>query len=83
MNVKAVILALLAGVWQIPATAQGAPGEAQRAMYECALNYCGHRSPSVRQARSIWIESCFVQKVGRYPAEMGIATRVFRRCPRW
>ena len=81
-GVKIVILALLAGVWQIPTTAQGAPSAAQQAMNECAINYCGRRSPSVGQARPMWIEACFHQKMGKYPAEMGIAIKIRRRCPR-
>jgi hypothetical protein len=76
------IFAVLASVWQIPAMAQGAPSAAQAVMNECALQYCGRRSPSVAQARSMWIESCFRQKMGRSPAEMGIAIKIRRGCRR-
>ena len=80
IGVKMFILAFLASVWQIPTTAQGAPSAAQKVMNECALQYCGLRSPSVTQARAMWIESCFRQKMGRSPAEMGIAIKVRQSC---
>jgi hypothetical protein len=64
-----------------PARSADNVSTAQKAMEECSLNYCGNRSSSVQQARAIWIESCFRQKTGQYPAELGIVTRVLTRCP--
>ena len=81
-GMKMFMLAVLASVWQIPTTAQGAPSAAQKVMNECALQYCGHRSPSVAQARPMLIESCFRQKMGRSPVEMGITIKVRRGCRR-
>jgi len=54
---------------------------AQRAMDECALQYCGYRSASVTQSKPMWVESCFRQKTGRTPAEMGVAMKATRCCP--
>jgi hypothetical protein len=73
-----VTLGLLATLLLTPALAQPAArgrlhlNEAQRAMLECARNYCGYRSPSVTGARGLWVETCFRQKTGKTPAEMGI-----------
>jgi hypothetical protein len=64
-----------------PARSADNVGTAQKAMDECSLNYCGNRSSSVQQARAIWIESCFRQKTGKYPAELGMVSRVLPRCP--
>jgi hypothetical protein len=82
-GIKMFMLAFFASVvWQIPTTAQGAPSAAQKVMNECALQYCGHRSPSVRQSRPMLIESCFRQKMGRSPVEMGITIKVRQGCRR-
>ena len=73
-----VTLGFLATLHLTPALAQPAArgrvnlNEAQRAMLECARNYCGYRSPSVTGARGLWVETCFRQKTGKTPAEMGI-----------
>src|SRR5262245_58754689 len=88
------ILGLLACAWLVPTAAEAAPkatsaaqhapkatSAAQQAMNECALNYCGPRSPSVSQSKGILVESCFRQKTGHSPAEMGIAIPYLRCCP--
>jgi hypothetical protein len=80
VGIKMFIPALLVSVWQIPTAAQAAPSAAQKVMNECAMQYCGYRSPSVSQSRAIWIESCFRQKMGRSPIEMGIAIKVRLSC---
>ena len=54
---------------------------AQKAMDECAIQYCGIRSRSVRGSRSMLIEGCFRQKTGRFPWEMGIGIVVRHICP--
>ena len=81
-----ILVALLAATLTSAAPAQATKkaknnvSEAQKAMDECSLNYCGYRSSSVTQARAIWIENCFRQKMGRSPAEMGIAVRIRSSC---
>jgi hypothetical protein len=55
-------------------------GAAQKVWDECAIQYCGIRSRSVRGSRPALIEGCFRQKTGHYPGQMGIAMRG-RRCP--
>jgi hypothetical protein len=66
----------------MPTMAQAAPNSAaQQAMQECALMYCGPRNPSVMQQKSTLVESCFRQKTGRTPAELGISLPSLRCCP--
>ena len=78
MTLKIVVVGLLVCIFQgMPMTAHAVAnnaetGAAQKAMDECAIQYCGIRSRSVRGSRSMLIEGCFRQKTGRFPGEMGI-----------
>ena len=85
---KILVMGLLVSSWQsVPMMALAAlkandVNAAQKAMDECTRSYCGIRSRSVRGSRSMLMESCFRQKTGRFPAEMGIAINVLHHCPR-
>jgi hypothetical protein len=63
---------------QVPATGapargpRGADAAAQQAIVECRQMYGGDRGKAVNQAKPIWVENCFKQKIGRYPFELGI-----------
>jgi hypothetical protein len=82
---KVVVLGLLVLFWQsVPTLGLAAPksaagqkaaanSAAQKAMDECAAQYCGRRSASVSGNRPLLIEGCFHQKTGKYPAQMGVA----------
>jgi hypothetical protein len=84
---KILVTGLLVSTWQsVPTMALAAPkakdvNAAQKAMDECARAYCGIRSRSVRGARPMLMESCFRQKTGRFPAQMGMAIKVLHHCP--
>jgi hypothetical protein len=82
-----ITLGFLACLYLTPALAQSAAkgnplglNEAQRAMLECARNYCVSRSGSVAGARGPWVEGCFRQKMGKTPAQMGIAQPRLSSC---
>jgi hypothetical protein len=82
---KILMMVLLVSVWlsvptaglaaQKGATRQKAAdaSAAEKAMTECAAMYCGRRSPSIAGYRPFLIENCFKQKMGEYPAKMGVA----------
>jgi hypothetical protein len=44
----------------------------ERAIMECRSYYFGQRSPSTSATRPMMIESCFYQKTGKFPAQVGI-----------
>ena len=82
--IRIAILGFLACASLPPMAAEAAPktaSAAQQAMNECALNYCGPRSPSVSQSKGILVENCFRQKTGHSPAEMGVNIPSLRCCP--
>jgi hypothetical protein len=84
---KILMMGLLVLVWQsLPsagvAAPKGAGGQkaasnsaAEKAMDECTAQYCGRRSASVTAYRPLFIEGCFHQKTGKYPAQMGVSLR--------
>jgi hypothetical protein len=84
MRIPLSALSLLAFLCLTPAQAAPRPAvgsSAQQAMNECALNYCGPRSPSVTQSKGVLVESCFRQKTGHSPAELGVSMPSLRCCP--
>ena len=84
---KIAVLGLLVLVWQsVPTSGLAAPksaagqkaagnSAAEKAMDECTAQYCGRRSTSVTGSRPILIENCFKQKMGQFPAQMGVSLR--------
>ncbi|HEY7300433.1 MAG TPA: hypothetical protein VH684_21265 [Xanthobacteraceae bacterium] len=84
---KVLTIVLLVSVWQslpmsVFAAQKGASGQkaatnsaAEKAMDECTAQFCGRRSPSVTGYRPMLIEGCFKQKMGQYPAQMGVSLR--------
>jgi hypothetical protein len=84
---KILTIAMLVSVWQsLPMAAfaeqKGTTGQkaatnsaAEKAMDECTAQFCGRRSPSVTGYRPMLIEGCFKQKMGQYPAQMGVSLR--------
>ena len=67
---------LLVGLTQTPGlaarAARAAANPAQQAIVECRQMYAGDRGMSGNQTRPTSIESCFRQKTGHYPNELGI-----------
>ena len=67
---------LCLGQMPAPAAPARAPrGEVsgmQQAIVECRQMYGGDRGKAVNQVKPIWIESCFKQKTGHFPFELGI-----------
>jgi hypothetical protein len=54
---------------------------AKKAMNYCSRQYCGHRGLIGNQQRPVWIEGCFKERTGKYPAELGVAIKIRHRCP--